>query len=194
MKLIQTVLGNDHDTPVILVGNKSDKMESSGNMDKILPIMNEFVEIETCVECSARTMKNISEIFYYAQKAVVYPIKPLYNAEDKELTPKCRRALVHIFKLSDFDNDGLLSDQELNEFQTRCFDMPLTDVAIEEVKRAVTSVNPKGVLDDCLTLDGFLNLHQLFIQRGRHETTWAILKRFGYNYNLQLRENYLYPP
>lgn len=95
--------------------------------------------------------------------------------------------------MSDFDNDGLLSDQELNEFQTRCFDMPLTDVAIEEVKRAVIAVNTKGVLDDCLTLDGFLNLHQLFIQRGRHETTWAILKRFGYNQNLHLRENYLYP-
>ena len=68
-------------------------------MDKVLPIMNEFIEIETCVECSAKTMKNISEIFYYAQKAVVYPIKPLYNAEDKELTPKCRKALVHIFKV-----------------------------------------------------------------------------------------------
>jgi Ras family protein T1 len=193
LKLIQSTLGSEHERPIILVGNKSDKTESTDNMDKVLPIMNEFIEIETCVECSAKTMKNISEIFYYAQKAVVYPIKPLYNAEDKELTPKCRKALVHIFKLSDFDNDGLLSDQELNEFQTRCFDMPLTDVAIEEVKRAVIAVNPKGVLDDCLTLDGFLHLHQLFIQRGRHETTWAILKRFGYDQNLRLRENYLYP-
>lgn len=99
MKLIQSTLGSDHERPIILVGNKSDKSDSSDNMDKVLPIMNEFIEIETCVECSAKTMKNISEIFYYAQKAVVYPIKPLYNAEDKELTPKCRKALVHIFKV-----------------------------------------------------------------------------------------------
>uniref|UniRef100_A0A7E4ZZK7 Mitochondrial Rho GTPase n=1 Tax=Panagrellus redivivus TaxID=6233 RepID=A0A7E4ZZK7_PANRE len=193
LKLVQKVLGNDHDRPIILVGNKSDAIDDTELINQVVPIMNEFIEVETCVECSAKTMRNISEIFYYAQKAVVYPIRPLYSAEDKELTPKCRKALIHIFKLSDFDNDGLLSDNELNEFQTRCFDMPLSDIAIEEVKRVVTSVSSKGVLDDCLTLDGFLSLHQLFIQRGRHETTWSILKRFGYGYDLQLREDYLYP-
>jgi len=36
----------------------------------MVPIMNEFHEIETVVECSAKIMKNVSEIFFYAQKAV----------------------------------------------------------------------------------------------------------------------------
>jgi len=48
-------------------------IESDGHtsfLDKILPIMNEYLEIETCVESSAKSMKNVSEIFYYAQKAV----------------------------------------------------------------------------------------------------------------------------
>jgi Ras family protein T1 len=35
-------------------------------------IFKDYLEIETVVECSARIMKNISEIFYYAQKAVCY--------------------------------------------------------------------------------------------------------------------------
>lgn len=61
--------------------------------------MNEFEEIETCVECSAKTMQNISEIFYYAQKAVIYPIHQLYISEDRELTRKCKKALVRIFKV-----------------------------------------------------------------------------------------------
>lgn len=29
------------------------------------------------------------------------------------------------------DNDGLLSDDELKEFQMRCFGIPLTKIAVE---------------------------------------------------------------
>lgn len=35
--------------PVVLVGNKSDLLEQ-GNMEAVLPIMNQYSEIETCVE------------------------------------------------------------------------------------------------------------------------------------------------
>lgn len=35
--------------PIILVGNKSD-LQVGSSMDVILPIMNQFSEIETCVE------------------------------------------------------------------------------------------------------------------------------------------------
>lgn len=38
------------------------------------------------LQCSAKTMKNISELFYYAQKAVLHPTAPVYNAEEKEVT------------------------------------------------------------------------------------------------------------
>lgn len=51
-----------------------------------------------------------------------------------------------------------------------------------------------GVQDDRLTLDGFLFLNTLFIQRGRHETTWTILRRFGYGDTLELTGDYLFPP
>lgn len=102
--------------PIILVGNKSD-LRSGSSMETILPIMNQFSEIETCVEvnltcpsapsiqiftcasairalyyfglfplkCSARNLKNISELFYYAQKAVLHPTAPLYDPEDKQV-------------------------------------------------------------------------------------------------------------
>lgn len=81
--------------------------------------MNQYAEIETCVECSAKNLKNISELFYYAQKAVLHPTGPLYLAEEKELTPACKKALVRIFKICDADNDGLLNNYELNNFQVR---------------------------------------------------------------------------
>ena len=68
--------------------------------DEIIPIMNEFKvfnveprhhtavpdtcmqEVETCVECSAKTPLNVSEVFYFAQKAVLHPTAPLYDSRD----------------------------------------------------------------------------------------------------------------
>ncbi len=38
---------------------------------------------------------------------------------------------------------------------------------------------PNGVVDRGLTLEGFLFLHVLFIERGRLESTWAVLRKFG---------------
>jgi hypothetical protein len=111
---IERVLGDKLSVPIILVGNKCDTVDTS-NLDQVLPLMNEYPQIETCVECSAATLKNISELFFYAQKAVLHPTAPLYLAEEKDvsghvcitliystvfqLTQACKKALVRIFKV-----------------------------------------------------------------------------------------------
>ena len=38
------------------------------------------------LQCSAKNLKNISELFYYAQKAVLHPTGPLYCPEEKEVS------------------------------------------------------------------------------------------------------------
>lgn len=81
----------------------------------------------------------------------------------------------------------------MNLFQLRCFNSPLENEALEDVKNIVKRNVPDGIFDDGLTLSGFLFLHMLFIQRGRHETTWTVLRRFGYNDTVQLDESYLRP-
>ncbi|XP_022372630.1 mitochondrial Rho GTPase 2 isoform X6 [Enhydra lutris kenyoni] len=146
--------------PIILVGNKSD-LRPGSSMGAVLPVMNQFPEIETCVQCSAKNLRNISELFYYAQKAVLHPTAPLYDPEAK---------------------------------QKSCFGHPLAPQALEDVKTVVCKNVAGGVRDDRLTLDGFLFLNTLFIQRGRHETTWTILRRFGYGDTLALTPDYLVPP
>ncbi|XP_036861603.1 mitochondrial Rho GTPase 2 isoform X2 [Manis javanica] len=179
--------------PIILVGNKSD-LRPGSSMEAVLPIMSQFPEIETCVECSAKNLRNISELFYYAQKAVLHPTAPLYDPEAKQLRPACTQALTRIFRLLDQDQDQVLSDDELNAFQKSCFGHPLAPQALEDVKAVVCKNVVGGVQDDRLTLDGFLFLNTLFIQRGRHETTWTILRRFGYGDTLELTGDYLFPP
>jgi Ras family protein T1 len=44
--------------------------------------MADFKEVETCVETSAKLTLNISEVFYFAQKAVLHPTAPLYDSKE----------------------------------------------------------------------------------------------------------------
>uniref|UniRef100_A0A8C8GM12 Ras homolog family member T1 n=1 Tax=Oncorhynchus tshawytscha TaxID=74940 RepID=A0A8C8GM12_ONCTS len=112
---------------------------------------------------------------------------------DSQMKPACIKALTRIFKVSDLDNDGILNDNELNFFQRTCFNAPLASQALEDVKNVVRKNVIDGVCDNGLTLKGFLFLHTLFIQRGRHETTWTVLRRFGYDDDLELHQDYLFP-
>lgn len=65
---------------------------------------------------------------------------------------------------------------------------------IVEVKRVVQEKLPEGVNENGLTLSGFLFLHALFIEKGRLETTWTVLRKFGYNNDIRLADDQLLPP
>ncbi|XP_044596370.1 mitochondrial Rho GTPase isoform X2 [Cotesia glomerata] len=179
--------------PVVLVGNKIDLVDYS-NIEAYHAIMKKFSEVESCIECSAKTLQNISEMFYYAQKAVLHPTTPLYNDSTQELTEECKVALQRIFKIYDFDNDGLLNDMELNAFQQSCFNTPLQPQVLEDVKAVLSKNISDGTCNGCVTMKGFMYLQCLFIQRGRNETTWAALRKFGYDNELQMSKEYIHPP
>ncbi|XP_071638231.1 mitochondrial Rho GTPase isoform X1 [Temnothorax longispinosus] len=182
----------DNRCPVVLVGNKIDLVDYS-TIEAVYPIMKEFTEIESCIECSAKTLQNVSETFYYAQKAVLHPTTPLYNYDTQELTEECKTALQRIFKICDVDNDGLLNDMELNAFQQWCFNTPLQPQVLEDVKAVLSKNICDGICNGCVTMKGFMYLQCLFIQRGRNETTWAVLRKFGYDNELQMSKEYVHP-
>ncbi|KAJ1847353.1 ERMES complex Ca(2+)-binding regulatory GTPase gem1, partial [Coemansia sp. RSA 2708] len=184
--------------PVVLAGNKVDMRDEELGAatvleDEVVPIMNEYREIEICIECSAKALLNVSELFYFAQKAVLHPTQPLYDSRDHAMKPKCSEALARIFRLCDSDGDGILNDAELNEFQRKCFNTPLQQQELEGVKEIIQASRPDGLSGGGLNVGGFLYLHLLFIQRGRVETTWLVLRRFGYGDDLSLREDFLCP-
>ncbi|KAJ7600797.1 EF hand associated-domain-containing protein [Mycena floridula] len=183
--------------PVILVGNKIDlrggQVTNEALEAEIIPIMNEFKEVETCVECSAKIPLNVSEVFYFAQKAVLHPTAPLYDSREHVLKPACAKALKRIFKLCDINKDGILDASELNEFQRKCFNEPLQTQELEGIREMVKEHASGGVRDGGLTEQGFMYLHTIFIQKGRLETTWTVLRKFGYAEDLRLTEAYLSP-
>ncbi|GMK59302.1 hypothetical protein CspeluHIS016_0703170 [Cutaneotrichosporon spelunceum] len=213
--------------PVILVGNKIDmrggEVTNQALEEEVAPIMREFKEVETVVECSALMPLNVSEVFYFAQKAVLHPTAPLYDSREHVLKPKCLEALKRIFKISDVDKDGLLNATELNQFQQKCFSTPLQTQELEGILELVRSYDTGAVQQlpsppsasspstpfaeyeqqpgwpsasttlEGLTELGFLYLHTIFIQQGRMETTWTVLRQFGYGESLDLREDFLSP-
>ena len=182
-----STLALDARQKVLLVGCKSDLRPADESLHKaVLPIVKAYPQIETCMECSAKKLQFVGEVFYYAIKAVQYPMAPLYDPETQSLKPLCVRALRRIFLMCDKDKDGLLNDKELNEFQVKCFNAPLQPEELSGVKDVVKSRLENGLENNHLTFSGFVFLHVLFIERGRLETTWAVLSTFGYGKELDL--------
>ena len=72
--------------------------------------------------------------------------------------------------------------------------MDLETGTLDSLKAVVMKNCPEGIQNGGLTLKGFVTLNKLFIQRGRHETTWTILRKFGYTDELSLSPAALVAP
>lgn len=185
---------NEHlKRPIVLVANKSDILINFNviNQDQFISeLIDAHPQIETCIHCSAKSLKNVPEVFYYAQKTVLYPTWPVCNPETKELTLNAVRCFKRIFQICDTNNDGVLSDDELNDFQLKCFKVKLNSSALQELKLLLNE-RGENLLNNQITFDGFLQLQTLFFRKGRNETAWTVLKKFGYDKNLTISREYL---
>lgn len=93
--------------------------------------------------------------------------------------------------MADVDKDGFLSDHELIAFQQDIFGQPLTNEELASIKACIQSDCVDGFIPGKgVTEKGFLFLNQLFIQRGRLETTWTVLKHYDFDEHLDLLVDY----
>ncbi|KAI1002089.1 Mitochondrial Rho GTPase 1 [Podosphaera aphanis] len=183
--------------PVVLCANKSD-LTPRGNTanvveDEMLPLMAEFKEIDSCIRTSAREHHNVNEVFFLCQKAVSYPIAPLFDSKEGNLKPAAVAALKRIFYLCDKDQDGYLSDQEMSNFQSRCFDKPLSPDDLQNIKSSLFKVFPEPDIGKGIDINGFIYLNKIYAEKGRHETIWTILRKFHYTDSLSLKDCFLHP-
>ncbi|KAG7576106.1 EF-hand domain pair [Arabidopsis thaliana x Arabidopsis arenosa] len=178
--------------PIIVAGYEVDNKETNKqtSIEQITsPMMQQYREVETSIQWSAQRLKQATKVLYYAQKAVIHPVGPVFNQETNSLKPRCIAALKRIFLLSDHNMDGILSDAELNELQKKCFDTPLVPCEINQMKKAMQVKFPQGVNERGLTLDGFLFLNTRYIEEARIQTLWTMLRKFGYNNDLRLGDD-----
>jgi Ras family protein T1 len=81
----------------------------------------------------------------------------------------------------------------VQDFQTKCFDRPLGEDDLSSVKKLILRVDPNAVTDNGINGHGFEILNKSFAEKGRHETIWAILRKFHYTDSLSLEESFLHP-
>ncbi|KAK6343617.1 ERMES complex Ca(2+)-binding regulatory GTPase gem1 [Orbilia blumenaviensis] len=188
---------SDHYLPVVLCANKSDLRPdvdvAQVAEEEMMPIMQEFKEIDSCIRASAKEHRNVDEAFYLCQRAVTHPIAPLYDSKEQNLKPAAVEALRRIFFLCDKDQDGILNDEEIAKFQNRCFGKPLNPSELDEIKHTLHKISSDCVTDTGITEKGFILLNRIYAEKGRHETTWAILRTFHYTDSLSLKESFLHP-
>jgi Ras family protein T1 len=183
--------------PVVLCANKSDLVGQGTTPqvveEELLPVMAEFREVDSCIRTSARDHRNVNEVFFLCQKAVTHPIAPLFDYKEGHLKPLCINALKRIFYLCDKDQDGYLNEQEMRDFQARCFDKPLTTDDLDNIKLSISKSLPASDLEKGIDLPGFLQLNKLYAEKGRHETIWIILRKFHYTDSLSLEDKFIRP-
>jgi len=187
--------------PVIIAGNKMDLFRpsnSAGMTDEqalarsrqqIVSLMQRFRFVRQCIKCSAKNLLRVDEVFLKAQQAVLYPFTPLYDLNTGRLTDNCRRAFTRIFRMYDRDNDGLLSNAELDAFQNQTFRVPLVEKDLAGWKKVVHRNNPTEeavVRDSKFTVAGFLAIFDVFISQNRLDVPWRVLRTFGYDDELRL--------
>ena len=156
--------------PVVLCANKSDLAPDANTAqvveDEMLPVMAEFKEIDSCIRSSAREHRNINEVFFLCQKAVTHPIAPLFDSKESDLKPAAVSALRRIFYLCDKDQDGYLNDHEIHAFQERCFEKPLADDDLLNIKQSISRYSSDGVTERGINADAFVMLNKMFAEKG----------------------------
>lgn len=99
---------------------------------------------------------------------------------------------MRIFRICDRDADGFLSDDELREFQSKVFGKDLQlqhitafkDVLIAECEDYDETMAMKGV-----NFEAFKTFQKIIIRKLKMEVSWQILRHFGYDNNLELKES-----
>ena len=104
MENIENVLVRRHCSRILLPpqystnnqGNKADAVvdqdkerdaEKQARLQEMTkPLMKQYKQIDSCLESSAKMNMDVSEVFYFAQHAVVYPVAPLIDGETMEVS------------------------------------------------------------------------------------------------------------
>lgn len=183
--------------PIILCANKIDldKTTTSETVinEEFIPLLREFKEIEGCIRTSAKELYNVNEAFYLCQRAVVYPLAPLYDYKESKLKPLALKALKRVFYLCDKDQDGYLNDKEFPALQKKCFHRTMDINELSMIKSTLQGAIPGSAGPNGITEQGFLALNELYVETGRHETIWGILRAFHYTETLSIQDSVVAP-
>lgn len=167
----------------MLVGNKTD-LSTGDSARECKRVLERYPNVDSCfMDCSAKTNIHVSDVFYFAQHCVLFPVPALMDVKTGLLTGPFTLALRRIFRFYDQDHDNLLADSELNTFQEENFGCRLQKDDLEAIKQVLQNGTGGGGGEqstEATSFESFSFLFTLFLRRNRAETVWQVLRRFGY--------------
>lgn len=206
-----------------LVDPKKNDIEEKENCEmELIMLTTEFKEISSTlhgplISKSAANFNLVHAVVYHCIRAVVYALPPLYNYKTNELKKSCQIAMKRIFTLADDDMDGILNFYEMKTLQEKCFPVSKNMSSFDELEYERLCIeikmykqeeikkldNNNHYLDmsmkkqsqkNGIDLYDFYTLIKIYIERGKFETVWGLLRGFKYNDILQISDELLYPP
>lgn len=122
---------------------------------------------------------------------MLFPVAPLHDNLSKKLKIEFERALLRVFRILDKDCDKYLSDDELRDFQHIVFKSDLSREHISAFKEVLVAEcddfddeeSIKGV-----NFESFKTFNRILIRKLRMEICWTILRFFGYDNDLLIKE------
>lgn len=209
------------DRPLIVLKNEPQKPADCACSEscemELMMLATEFREIASTlhgplVRKQSANLSLAHAAVYHCIRSVVYALPPLYDCRTNELKKSCLLAMKRIFTLADDDMDGVLDYREMKRLQEKCFsganmssfdELEFERLCIEikmykqEESTRTEREHPmdlasrdKGGID----LYDFYTLIKIYIERGKLETVWGLLRGFKYNDILQISDDLLYPP
>lgn len=168
-------------------------------------LIDKYEEIEFILESSAKENRaSIEGVFERAQEAVLYPLSPLIT--DGNISQSFENAIRRIFKMLDQASDqpdNLLDCDDLAELRKVSFGKDRKDGADDVLRTAFKKIEEgeanfnmekySGLTKEGLvTLDGFIVLFKLMIEDDAI-CAWTILRKYGYDRSLSIRDDYCLP-
>jgi Ras family protein T1 len=196
---------------IIIVGNKLDLLDT--NTQKFV-IDQDKSSIETFQESSMIVMKyfyiscknylNISPLFSEILNTLINPIHIFYsqNNNDDMIMEKPNihtkfndnfiKALTRIFRILDKDRINLISNNDFKKIHEEIYKTKLENDHFTALSEFIKSVSKDNLqtLEKGINLENFIELNKASVEINESQITWSMLRRFGYNDNLNIDEGY----
>lgn len=217
-ELLPLVSNFDNIYSIIIVGNKFDLLDSinqkfAADKDKeeIQTLQLEERSNIKYFAISCLNYLNISDLVYEMIDSLVNPTNILVSYEHSEevnqsftknYNKNFLKALTRIFRIYDKSNSGVLTNNDFATLHREIFELQLETDDLNAIKELLKIIRQKNEMinnnnnianieNNQIDLEGFISLNKVSVYINESQITWNILRKFGYNDELDIDNAYL---
>jgi Ras family protein T1 len=183
---------------IFVVANKIDSLDTNSQKIRIETDKNEIERIEEefpleikYFSISNKLYSGISDLFSEILNSLFHPKNYLYKKTTEGIifSENLDKALKRLFRILDSSRKGKISLNEFAKIHENIFGVKLEAEHFLAIKECIKFLSPEEDFEN-LTESSFILLNKLSIQIGESQTTWSILRKYGYSDELELDKPY----